>query len=261
MNQAIRKSHWPYLVTLTFSLVLGGPAAGDNTACEAALEAALVDYYTKHDTPHDMADAYTASKAAFDHTIRKGYEATIASLRFLDEMGTSSDIVAEVEVKHKILDLVQAINAATAAASEAAEAAEAAHALWIALGAGTNRHSTLEAMNIEHAAFMSAVHLHRTGKEFVNAFIDAAVYAGASRADRGKGLDIFSTILLDTDSVASIYESLADFEEIGAVGMGEFVRAVKAFHDAGEEANLRAENAATTLDTMVEIASSSAACR
>ena len=245
MTQPTGRLHWPHVVTLTFSLVLGGPAAGDNAACEAA----VVDYYARHSAPHNVADAYTASKAAFDHAISKGHRAAIAALRVEHGIDTS-----DVIVRTAVVEAAQAINAATVAAGEAAEAAEAAHALWIALGTGTSRYSALEALNIENAAFLSAVHFTRAGKKSVEESIEAIVYAG-SRADKGKALDILSTVM-DADGAAGIYESLADFEDAKIVGIGEFVGAVKSFHAASEEAVLRAKNAATTL----EFISSAAAC-
>jgi len=244
MNQLIALPYWPHLVTLALSLVLGAPASSDSAACEAA----VVDYYAKHDTPYDMADAYTASKTAIDHAKSKGYKAAIAALRFQHESGTdtSSDLV--------IVEAAQTINAAAAAAGEAAEAAEVARALWIALGAGTSRHSAVEAVNIEHAAFASFIRFHQAGRKSVLACISAIPYT-ASRVDRGKYLDITSSVM-DADSVAAIFESLAELDDIGIVGLDEFLGAVKAFYDATEEASLRAKNAATTL----EIMSSSDAC-
>ena len=239
MSQLIRWPHWRYVLTLTFALA--APAAGDNAACEGA----LAEYYIGHDTPHDVADAYAASKAAFDHTIREVNKASMAALRFFHEMGSTSEA---------ILGVSRAINDATAAASEAADKAELARALWSSLKAGTSQHPALEALNIEHAAFMAAVHFHRAGKESLGAFVNAVAYA-ASRADDGKALDIL-TAVMDADNVASIYEALTDLEDIGIAGIDQFIGAVRAFHDAGEEAGLSAKKAATTL----EIMASAAAC-
>ena len=241
MNPLIRRPHWRYVLTLTFALV--APAA---TSDEAACQAALAEYYAGHDTPHDVVDAYAASKAGFDDATRKGNKASIAAFRFDHEMRSSSGIV--VEAAKAINEAAKAINVATAAASDAGEAAEAARALWSSIEAGASRHSALEAVAIEHTAFMSTVSFVRAGRDSVEAFFTAVFYA-TSGVDRGKVLDVLDAVM-DAGSVASIYEALADFEATGIAGIDKFIGAFRTFHDAGRAAVLSAQESTVTLEMM-----------
>ena len=238
MNQSSGRPHWSHLVTLTFSLVLGGPAVGDNVACEAA----LVDYYAKHDTPHDVAEAYTASKAAFDHAISQGNKVVIATLIFHQETGSSNEA---------ILGVSRAIHDAIDAARDAADKAERARALWSDLEAGTSGHSVQEAMSIEHGAFMSAVYFARAGRDSLDAFTTAVAHA--TGADDATVYDVLDGVM-DAESVAGIYEALADFETIGIEGIGNFIGAFRGFHETSEAAVLSAKTATVTLETMASFA-------
>ena len=238
MNPLIRRPHWRYVLTLTFALV--APAA---TSDEAACQAALAEYYAGHDTPHDVVDAYAASKAGFDDATRKGNKASIAAFRFHHEMRSSSGIV--VEAAKAINEAAKAINVATAAAIDAAEAARA---LWSSIEAGTSRHFALEAVAIEHTAFMSTVSFIRAGLDSVETFVTAVVYT-TNGADDGKVLDVLDAVM-DPGSFASIYEALAGFEAIGIAGIDKFISAFRTFHDAGRAAVLSAKKSAVTLEMM-----------
>ena len=220
------------ILPVVFALV--GPATGDEAACEAA----LADYYFGHTAPDTIASGYAASKAAFDHSVDEGSKASIAALRFFNETGSTSEA---------ILGVSRAIHDAIDAATDAADKAERARALWGDLEAGTSRHSAQEAVSIEHGAFMSAVYFVRAGKDSLDAFFTAVAHA--TGADDARVFDVLDSAM-DADSDASIYEALAEFEAIGITGIGKFIGAFKAFHDASKAAVLSAKKAAVTLETM-----------
>ena len=234
-------------VILALASALAAPVASDEAACEAHLAV----YYTDHAAPHEIAAAYAASKAAFDHVNRQAHKVSLAAFRFSDEAPATIDTQSRIT----IIEVSQAMSAAAEAASEAIDAAETARALWAALEAGETSHSTLEALNIEHAAFMTAIHFDRVGEKSLEAAI-SAIAAVALRSGSGKYLDVLEAVI-DANSMEGFFESLAGFEEGDTVGIAKVIGALKAFQEAGHAAGISAKEAAVTL----EIGASAAVCR
>ena len=234
-------------VILALTVGLAAPAASDEAACEAYLAA----YYTDHVAPHEMAAAYAASKAAFDHANRQAHKVSLAAFRFSDEAPATIDMQSRIA----IVEVSSAMTAAAEAASEAIDTADAARALWIALEAGKGNHSTVEAVNIENAAFMAAVYFDRIGEKALEAAIEAVVEV-AVRSANGKHLDVLEAVI-DANSVEGIFESLADLEAIGIIGIAKLIEAIGAFQEAGQAAGSSAKEASVTLET----GASAAACR
>lgn len=132
--------------------------------------------------------------------------------------------------------------AAAAGAREAADAAASARAVWIALGTGKSKHSTLEAVHTEHAAFMAAVYASQVGTKAIG----AAIAHVAQRADRESALDVFDSVM-DADSMDRQFEALIGLEAAGVDGVAKFIEAIGAFQKAGDAAVNHAHEAAGTL--------------
>ena len=230
------------LQELGLAVVLGISLVGPSMATESSCEDYLAAYYTGHEAPHEMVTGYANSKSAFSQVVRQGNKVVVAAVRLSHE----TQIGIDPETRTAVLEVAQEVLNATSAANRAADRAEAARTLWVAIEADNESRSALDAVNVEHAAFMSAVNFTQVSNSSVIAFMIAATHVGM-KVDTTDFLDVFET-LMDAEDIDGIYESLIGLEVSGISGVNEFVNAFRAFHKAINAAGVSAKDAAITLE-------------
>ena len=229
------------LQELGLAVALGISLVAPSMATESSCEDYLAAYYTGHEAPHEMVSGYATSKSVFSNIVRLGNKVVVAAVRLSHE----TQIAVDSEIRTAVLEVAREVFDAISAANRAADRAEAARTLWVAIEADNESRSALEALNVEHVAFMSAVNFAQVSRSSIIAFIAAATHV-SKKVGTTRFLDVFET-LMDAEDIDGIYESLIGLEVSGISGIRAFVIAFQAFHKAINAAGISATDAAITL--------------